>query len=551
MPAFLLSILGGVASAIGSIASSVMSLVGNILQTAVKLVTSAVKTIANGLMAIGGLLVRGAMAFVSVLMKATQAAMAYAKSVNDFRLGTGMGMKEAADTSLGFRSFGITPEMLAQGRGNEHHSVTKMVGKAWNVDVNDPLSINRKARSFGDGMEGHAMKEAFLESVGMNTDKGRWMASLSEEQVQGQLDFTQKTASSLGISPESMSKMAEELPLAQAKLETFLELVQLKFVESALPMMEKGIAFLSDFIAEKGPQIAATFASVFEWIFVEGPDVAINAARTVIDTFQWLSDGFFSIAHTIVAFLRTLESGDSGLGLWIGNFLGIIDYISVGVNGVVKAFGVLGAVLYDLLSAISEIAAFVPNLILSMVKPFVNISANKVVAPILDKLGFGGIADFAREANAAFQNAKVMTVNDLTGMGRLINPMDAIAQTDALVPTTDYYGQFENYRNSGATGRFADEAEKNLNTAQTYVNDKIKTATNAIDTVDKATGTKDERAEMYREMIGELKGINKHTEETARGMNGGSNDTTMVGTQDWLARFAIEQARQQYLMATR
>jgi len=490
-----------------------MSIVGNILQTAVKLVMGAIQTISNGLMAIGGLLVRGAMAFVSVLMKATQAAMAYAKSVNDFRLGTGMGMKEAADTSLKFQSFGITPQMLAQGRGNEHHSVTKMMGNAWGVDANDPLSINRKARSFGNGMQGHAMRETFLESVGMNTDKGRWMASLSEEQMQDQLSFTQKTGSALGISPESMTKIAEALPLAQAKLETFLQLVQMKFVEGALPIMEKGIEWLSNFIGEKGPQIASTFASVFEWIFVEGPDVAINAARAVVDTFKWLSDGFFSIAHTVVAFLGTLESADSGLGGFVLGFLNLID-------NVINTLQFLGDVWHNLIATMAN---------------FLILKIRTMAGYVVSALGVTGLLN--------------------TSVGKAAVTLSRVEfepwQFHGPDQQSHLAADFRKTQQSGVIGKYADDAKKGLETAQAYVNDKFETANNAINEVDKATGTKNERADMYREMIGELKGINKHTEETARGLNGGGSDTTMVGTQDWLARFAVEQARQQYLMATR
>src|SRR5690606_7026300 len=99
------------------------------------------------------------------------------------------------------------------------------------------------------------------------------------------------------------------------------------------------------------------------------------------------------------------ESGDSGLGLWVGNFLGIIDYISVGVNGLVKAFGVLGAMIYNLLSAMSEVAAFIPNILLSIFKPISGVIA-KVSTTVLDSVGLGGVADFMREASDVFQNSK-------------------------------------------------------------------------------------------------------------------------------------------------
>src|SRR5690606_3326552 len=151
------------------------------------------------------------------------------------RLSTGMSMKEASSTSMKFGAFGISAQMLGQARGNEHHSITKMRGAAWGVDANDPLSINRKARRFGDGLAGHAQREAMLEAVRMNYDKGCWMTSLSEEQMQDQMNFTQKTVAAMGISPESMSKIAEVLPKAQAKLESFVQIVQLKFVCNAMP----------------------------------------------------------------------------------------------------------------------------------------------------------------------------------------------------------------------------------------------------------------------------------------------------------------------------
>lgn len=525
MPAFLLSALGGIGSAIGSIASvlgSVISVIGNVLQTAAKLVMSAVQTISNGVMAIGGMLLKGAMAFASVLMKATQAAMAYAKSVNDLRLSTGMSMKEAGDTSLKFQGFGITPQMLAQGRGNEHHSLSKQLAASQGIDLNDPLSINRATRNLPDTPMGHAMREMRLESAGLNTDKGRWLASLSQEQVQGQMDFAQKTSASLGLSPDTISKLAEELPLAQGKLETFLQLVQLKFVETALPMMEKGIEYLSNFITERGPDIANTFSQVFGWIFNEGPSWALQAAETLLGVFESLSNGFFNIADTVLEFLKTLDSTDQGLGLWIGGFLGVVK------------------TMFDVGKFIAEILMTINQLFWNHCKMI----ANAILMVI--KIGAGLIAMAPAALLSRFNIDKGQ-------MGRL-RDME-LYEYEWTMPgqhikyqMPDWQKMWQDRQKTNPVTPNITDLQKNLTEQREKNQTRITTVRKSLDDFEQKNGKTDINSKTQEDMLGELKGIRKAAEKTADNSGG---EATTTGTQDWLARFAVERARQRYLMETR
>ncbi len=514
MPAFLLSaigpIVGGIASAIGSVVSTISS----VLQTAAQLVMSAVQTIAKGLMVVGGLVVKGAVMFANVMMKVVQNAMAYAKSVNDLRLSTGMGMKEAGATSMKFGAFGISPQMLAQGRGNEHHSITKMRAAAWGVDPNDPMSINRKARSFGDSLAGHAQREAMLESVGMNNDKGRWMASLSEEQMQDQMNFTQKTGAAMGISPESMSKMAEALPLAQAKLESFLQLVQLKFVDSALPLIERGVAMVSDFVTANAPVISQTLTEAFDWIFTEGPVIVMNGVQSMLDTFMWLSNTFFNVAHTVVAFLKTLESADSGLGGFVVGFLNVID-------NVINTLQFLSDVWHNFMATIA-------NLLIHKIRMIAGLASNA-----LKMVGQGDSAAGKAAATLAKTEYEPWRFHGENEKSKLA-------------------ANFQAKQKTGDIGRLADDMTKGLNKAQTNVNDAFSKVQGVTTTVSKAVKDNKEVVQGNKQADENNAAIRKATEKTADNTDPKRKEKANTpAMQDWLGRFAMERSRQRYLMETR
>lgn len=570
MPTFLLSamsgigtVIGGVSSAISSIASmlgSVISTIGGLLQSAASMVMSAVQAIASGVMAVGGLLVQGATAFIGALLKATQSAMAYAKSVNDLRLNTGMGMKEAGATAFKFGAFGITPQMLAQARGNEHHSITKMRGAAWNVDVNDPLSINRKARSFGDGLMGHAQREAFLESMGMNNDKGRWMASLSEEQMQDQMNFTQRTGAALGISPESMSKMAEELPLAQAKLETFLQLVQLKFVDTALPLMEKGIAAISDFISTNAPMIADTFAQALNWIFTEGPKFILRASiqfLSMLSTLvggmaqitQWLSENSVQILGAVTTIYEAIKN-------FVNSVLKVADRWN---NRKKKQTDEESAT--DKTVAIQKAGSDKTNPALVQAKagaekasdtakkvaPPVAVEPEKAAKVLLSKAGeppekqapeIAVTADKAQEINTAEQKKK-LPPDELQKM--MANATSDLVKTQKSIDDSKKVLEEKliTFDQAKITPS-GNEASQPLNTAQ-----------GRIDGVQSNVQNNKESLSLVALFGDNLPAIRKAVEKTADkiGNNNGMDGKTTA--QDWLGRFAAERSRQRYLMETR
>jgi hypothetical protein len=556
MPAFLMGAIGGIGNAIGGIASalgSVVSTIGGILQTAAKLVMGAVQSIAKGLMAIGGLLVRGAMMFVGMMFKATQGAMAYAKSVNDLRLSTGMGMKEAGATSAKFGAFGISAQMLGQARGNEHHSITKMRAAAWDVDPNDPMSINRKARSFGDSLAGHAQREAMLESVGMNNDKGRWMASLSEEQMQDQLNFTQKTGAALGISPESMSKIAEVLPLAQAKLESFVQLIQLKFVDTAMPAMEQGISAISDFISQNAPMIAEVFSTAVGWIFREGPKFILTLAVQFLGLLSNLVGGMAQVTQWLA------DNASQVLQIFENILNGIRKFVALAIS-IANAFRPKkkkeeeGEVTPDtqtkaeIQQAASAAIAQGPLQQSSIMgKPFDPLKKEALgVALTPEKV------QAVKEAEAGQKKRPVQQFFDTVPEAKLAQYKDGFKETmtNASTSLLDKQKSIDDTK-SALEKQLNAFGQKELKAPDKDAGQKLNTAQERIGVAQTKVQIGGETNSVFATMGEELSAIRKASEKTAENTNVKNIKANTPGVQDWLGRFAQERSRQRYLMETR
>lgn len=506
----------GIVSVIGGALTTGINLLGNIITSVVGFFSNLIGSVARLALMFGTLLasltIGAVTAFVGGIIAATKASIAYATQVNQLRLSSNISLGQAGAASLRYGAFGIGPQQLSQMFGGQPSQLLGMKARMYGLGnpLTDPNFISQfaqKSQSFGPGMMGFYRRESMLKNLGMDNDQGRFLGSLSQKQISDQQSFAAGAAKSLGVGPETLRRMAEELPLAIAKIQIFIQLLTVKFAQQALPIIQVVLEKVIAFISKNGPKIAETIQNIFRWLYADAPVILVDAAITIIETLQSLAKGFFSVGHTVVAFLRTLESADSGLGGFIGSFLKMVDLVSVGFNGLITALAGLGFVLGNLFIGIYKFVNFLPNLFGNVVNTIVQ----KIGAPLLKKLGLGGLANTISSAS----QARADVSNTLQSMP-FINWKTAAS---AIPKPLDLYGQFANLQQSGVVGKFADSADAALNRGEANADKNAGNALNFLNKKKGELGTKEERRAGFDGVIKELqKGneINSRTEKNTR-----------------------------------
>lgn len=335
------------------------------LQTVFGWLTTAFRFVGGQLMGLGGLLLRfgallggvivgGLTAFVAAIGAATKAGMEYARAVVDLRNSSGMGMGAAQRATGLFGAFGIGAGAL--GNGGQYHGITRMVGGAYGVNPFDPASINSRAQSFGSGFMGHAMRQSMLSGIGQNTPQGQWLANLPQNKVAGQVAFQQNASNSIGIGPDAMRRLAEDLPLVLQRFNILRELLVNRIAAAALPHLEVALTRAADFLSEnadtiangiskaidilanaftwignfliqRGPMIAQAIYSVVEWLYAKAPHLLIGGLQTLIKAGQGFVEFFANLGHSLADQLRLFDQSEGYLYAAVKGIAGAFDSV--------------------------------------------------------------------------------------------------------------------------------------------------------------------------------------------------------------------------------
>ena len=111
-----------------------------------------------------------------------------------------------------------------------------------------------------------------------------------------------------------------------------------------------------------------------------------------------------------------------------------------------------------------------------------------------------------------------------------------------------HYNNFLKWQQSHPVTRHTQPWRQSLTERQKQANNLFGTAFQGLNDASAHFGPIAERQRNFDTMMAELRGIRNASEKVAGNTADGFSST---GKQDWLARFAVEQAKQQYLMSTR
>lgn len=489
------------------------------LQTVFGWLTTAFRFVGGQLMGLGGLLLRfgallggvivgGLTAFVAAIGAATKAGMEYARGIVNLRNSTGMGMGAAQRAGGLFGAFGVGADAL--GNGGQYHGITRMVGGAYGVNPFDPASINSRAQSFGSGFMGHAMRQSMLSGIGQNTPQGQWLANLPQNKVAGQVAFQQNASNSIGIGPDAMRRLAEDLPLVLQRFNILRELLVNRIAAAALPHLEAALTRAADFLSanadtiangvskaidilanaftwignfliQRGPMIAQAIYSVVEWLYARAPHLLIGGLQTLIKAGQGFVEFFANLGHSLADQLRLFDQSEGYLYAAVKGIAGAFD-------SVLNTFRWFGAGLATASAFLQTVAAGSPLL---------------------------------------------QGISMITGNGRIkpVNPVTAARDYFNANPESNLVGQIPKLQNGTATD-WAKQLDAGANRMTGASSRYGGAAISFLQDLANKLGPEDQRRADFKAMIEELKKGNmisekvvSNTEKTAQGINGFANRT--------------------------
>ncbi len=331
----------------GGITSGVSAGIGG-LQTVLGWLTNAFRFVVGQLTSFAGLLLRtGAMlggvviggitAFAAALAASTKAATEHARQIIGLRNATGMSTGMAQGIANRFGAFGIGAGDLSNG--GQHHGVTSMAGRVFGVNPYDPASINARAQSFGGGFMGHAMRQSMLSGIGMNSPQGQFLANLPRNRVQEQLGYQSRIQNSLGMSPETVRRFAEDLPLVTARIGMVVDAIKMKFAATLLPIVERTLGRVADYLAKHSGTIGKVIERAGKWLMEDLPPMILKGAISFLNGAGYLLKGFGEFTTGLISQVPAVLTVFDAIINGIRSFVG---FIAGAANVVVKAGGRLG-----------------------------------------------------------------------------------------------------------------------------------------------------------------------------------------------------------------
>ncbi|RYX80489.1 hypothetical protein EON83_28435 [bacterium] len=312
-------IFAGIANAVGTVIGAITSIISGIVSTITSVVsalTSAFKSLSESLGALAGIAGEALGGLISAIQSCIDSLISFARNVSSIRDNTGMSLASAANLTTDLQAVGIASKETAhifssiQMRPAVFNPRSNMMGLA---NVDDPNFAVNEARLFQKLVKeiGYVAAKSRLDAQfgGKAPDSVVHMVNTDPRVLQENLDYGRKVQGQLGIGPSQIKAASEDLPLLMNRIATFIETVRIKFAAELLPALEGGFNVVSGILADKAGSIADLIKSATYTIFVDGPDIAANAALTVLDWAQALSNGFFSLVNAGIAFARTFMDG--------------------------------------------------------------------------------------------------------------------------------------------------------------------------------------------------------------------------------------------------
>ena len=350
------SALSGAISAFTGALGSLISGIGDAIGTTIK---AGAAIIGGALAAAGGV----AYGFVKVLSTLTDEVQRTAKQIASIRNNTGMDLGRAQAGYNSLRGAGLSGEDATAFLGSNamRGNIGRQIAGAYNLpDPTDPRFAVEAARKFQSQniFQGRAMADTLS---GGNASAGLLqLLNTRPETIQEGQRFQTETNAKLGVTPEAIRKLADELPVLQNKISIFVDAVKTRFVVSMLPAIEEGLNRLTNYLEANSENIASAIQKGVVWLYADFPQLLLDGASIGIAAMEALANGFLGLGDSVAQGLHAIGTGQSGIFKFLESMAGATDSFIEILARAVASFAALGATLESAL-ATTPVGKFIAN----------------------------------------------------------------------------------------------------------------------------------------------------------------------------------------------
>lgn len=464
-------IIGAFGRALGAITQVITSVVGVLMRALAMLG----KMIGGVLVTVISLLVAKFVSLIGAVVMVTKSAMSLARDLALIHANTGLSFTQGKGITDRLGAFGVKSSEVA-GFMKDGPLMMRlkagMYGMPALTDKNYPTAMAARYQQMAtSGPFGRMMANNALDSQfgGSAPDNIRLMANMPIKTIQSQMDYNDKVQGQLGVNPEVLRKFSEEVPLVINRIGMLWEAVKVKFAVEMLPLIENSLGFVADFLGKNIGNIAKWIGQAAEWMVKVFPFMIIDGLKAVNDGALWFVNALTTGAHYIADGMRGLAAmfeafanGDESFLDSIGSVLKGFDNLSLGLNGVAALWNTFINTLAD------AIIMLVPGL------------------------------NVAMAAKGWRPDNPIDTWNKNMGKG------------------TDFYGAFENFRNSKTPGNFAASLRSGADTVDASANAASQWAQGKHDAGDSVLNSAEKWMKGQQQIVSATQRTATATETTAK-----------------------------------
>lgn len=512
--------VANIGASVANMATTVLARVLSLIESGARLIWSSFNTLARF---IGGVVIGAFAALVAGLTAATKAATEAGRNLVALRNATNLPASQAFGMQQRFGAFGVGGDQLSQmfGGAGQNPMMFRMKAALFGLPGYQsegfiPALAERYQGMARGGPMGFMMAQNMMSTLGINNPQMLGLANLPQRAIREQMGFQERVQSRIGLDPEAMRRMGEELPLIMARIGLVIDGLKVRLGQELLPLLENGIGALADYLADKIPTIVEYIQRGAEWLWSDFPVLVVQALQRILEGGARFLDGAQVVVGAVGEWIASFMDATAGALSEMGNNTGplhdilsvlaqAIDFTSVGFRGLAQVIAPLGAILYDVASVASEIAALIPNTLLGLMD-----KVGKMIGPWSAFIpGVAPIAKYIQEGVDAVHGLRVPTMQSMFGE-MLLDPFRASREASAL-GTTDMVGKLLNFENSGTPGRWSESVRRGAANMRGWTgtavgalgegSDWLTRQSETVKGFEASLGKPDERRSEWRELI--------------------------------------------------
>lgn len=472
------SLVAGITTILGSLFSALTSVVSGIVDAITAVVgalTSAIKSASEALGQLAGIAGQALDGFISAIQSSVEALMNFANDVTGIKVQTGMDTPLATRLVTDLSAVGIPSAQSAQifGGMTMNPELLNMRARVMGAPTLDsPNWVSDLAGWFqqqsAGGFYKQLMAKAKLNALfGTNqvSEPILRLVNKNPQKLQQSIDYDRQVRTQLGVGPSEIKEATEDLPLLIARISNFIEAVKMRFAADLLPSLEAAFSVVSDILLNNAGTISNVLKTATRSIFVDGPDIAANAANTVINWASALADMLLDVADAGVTLLETFGNRQGFLYDMLMSGARFIDFMSNVAAHINGAFAFFQTTFHNAIA----------NLIEGMIRILLGPLALFPGAVDKAKNTFTQLTGFQFNRQNAFQAARTAFAN--SGQTNAVGMVNNMATAAHQVDTARLHKSIADTRQR--VGNFALVSHQNVNDVHAKF------------------GTRDERARTY------------------------------------------------------